>query len=67
MVLEGAEPCGVNVSYILSRPTRSQLSGEPYVCDDIGPVELPQTGAYFVVVGSWDGGTGPYDIVLQAG
>ncbi|MET0459910.1 MAG: CHAT domain-containing protein [Ilumatobacteraceae bacterium] len=66
VVLDGAEPCGVNVSYILYSPDAVPLSGEPYVCNDVGPTELPLDGTYFVVVSSWEGGTGPYDIALQA-
>ena len=62
VVLEGSGPCGASVDYVLLSPDGVELTGAPYVCDDIGAVELPQTGQYAVLVSSYDGGTGPYDI-----
>ena len=66
VVLEGSGPCGASVDYVLLSPDGVELSGAPYVCNDIGEVELPQTGQYVVLVASFDGGTGPYDIGLRA-
>ena len=64
--LDGAGPCGVNVDYVLVVAVGLDLTGAPYVCDDIGRVDLPQSGEYTVTVRSWDGGTGPYDVAVLA-
>ena len=56
----------MNVDYILSSPSGLDLTGAPYACDDIGRVDLPQSGEYTVAVRSWDGGTGPYDVAVLA-
>ena len=64
--LDGAGPCGVNVDYVLSSPSGLDLTGAPYACNDMGRVDLPQSGEYTVTVRSWLGGTGPYDVAALA-
>ena len=67
VALDGEGPCGVDVTYVLLSPDAVELSGELFACEDSEPIELPQAGTYFVVVSSWEGGTGPYAILLRAG
>ena len=66
VVLDGVGAC-VNVDYTLYSPSGVELTGAPYVCNDTGEIELPESGTYEIVVASWDGGTGPYEIDLLAG
>jgi len=66
--LDGAGPCGASAAMRLFTPDGSQqLGGTPDVCGDLELQELPSDGFYTVVVESYSGGTGRYEIVLTGG
>jgi hypothetical protein len=65
--LDGRTACGAQVAYGLLSPSGTQLGGLPYVCDDLGPVTLVETGAHTISVESYAGGRGAYEIRLQPG
>ena len=67
VALDGVGPCSGGVTYRLLTPSGTQLGGQPQACDDLAPQELPETGDYTLVVASYAGGAGAYEITVRAG
>ena len=67
LAVDGRGPCSDGVAYGLFTPSGSQLGGLPYGCDDLGSQELPETGDYTLIVQSYAGGSGSYEIQVLPG
>ena len=64
LYVHGTTQCGPQVAYRLLTPSGTQYGGSPYACQDLGRVEVDQSGPRSLVVESYAGGTGPYALEL---
>ena len=64
LYVHGTTQCGPQVAYRLLTPGGTQYGGSPYACQDLGRVEVDQSGPWSLVVESYAGGTGPYALEL---
>ena len=67
LAVDGRGPCSDGLAYGLFTPSGTQLGGLPYTCSDLGQQELPETGEYTLVVQSYAGGSGTYDLQVLPG
>ena len=47
------------------RPGGTQYGGMPYVCNDLGRIDVDESGPWSIVVASYGGGTGAYAAELH--
>ena len=64
LYVDGTTACGPQVAYRVLRPGGTQYGGPPYVCADLGRIEVDESGPWSIVVESYGGGTGPYALEL---
>ena len=64
--VDGRGPCGPEVEYWIESPSGVVVGGKPYVCNDLAPQELAEDGTFTLVVASWTGGIGTFDLHLHA-
>ncbi|MET0144236.1 MAG: CHAT domain-containing protein [Ilumatobacteraceae bacterium] len=59
--------CGPSVAYFIETPSGVEVGGAlPYVCADLEPEELTETGTFTLVVESYQGGVGSFGLRLHA-
>jgi hypothetical protein len=64
LYVHGTTACGPQVAYRVLRPGGTQYGGAPYVCEDLGRVDVDESGPWSLIVESYAGGTGPYALEL---
>ncbi len=65
VAVDARGPCGASVAYFVESPSGLQVGGLPYVCNDLEPQVLAETGTFALVVESYAGGVGAYDLLLH--